>query len=205
MPVIHADGGFMNMFTGAGLAALAACLLYIFVDQKPADVYDLPVDRTYALLTNVDFGEASDRVTRTSVGNGSDKVTWRTRGSHVSRSCMLDLAPFEGDAARTHITVTCDGGAAGDGAASGITHNLHRNNVIERVDATLTGRPFDQDMAGATSSRWPSDGVEGGYANAVGRATEMDREVREVQAEASRQPSAQEIRDVQMDAFYAGG
>ncbi|MWV28297.1 hypothetical protein [Aurantiacibacter rhizosphaerae] len=195
----------MNILAGAGFAAVAAGLLYVFVDQKPADVYDMPVDQAYGLLTSVDFGESKGDVMRTSTGNGSNKVTWRTRGSHVGRACDLALAPFEGDAARTHVTVTCQGGGAGEGAAAGMAHNMHRDNVIERLDARLTGRAFDSARVGSTASRWPSDGVDGSYGTAVSKAIEMDREVREMQAESRKPRSAEEIQDAQMDAFYAGG
>ena len=199
----------MKWFVGIVLLAATAGLLFVLVERKPADVYDLPVDRTYELLVNVDFGELSEgqravELQRTSVGNGFDSVTWRTRASHVSRSCDLKLAPFDGDAARTHITVTCNGGGAGEGAAAGMAHNIYRDSVIERIDATLTGRPFDSARAVSTSSRWPSDGVDGSYGTAVATALEMDREVREMQAEASRPRSPEEIHAEKMDAFYAG-
>ncbi len=194
----------MNFFAGAGFVAMAAGLLYVFVDQKPADVYDMPVNQAYGLLTSVDFGESSGSVQRTSTGNGSNKVTWHTRGSHVGRSCELALAPFEGNAAQTHVTVTCQGGGAGEGAASGMAHNMHRDGVIERVDATLTGRAYDSARAGSTASRWPSDGVDGSYGTAVATAIEMDREVREMQAASRQARSPEAIHDAQMDAFYAG-
>ena len=180
----------MNWLAGTGFIGLAAGLLYIFVDQKPADVYDMPVQNAYALLVNPDFGDLSDgakalNTQRSAVGNGRDKVTWRTSGSHSRRECALQLAPFEGDASRTHITVTCQGGGAGEGAAAGMAHNMHRNRVIERVDATLTGRPFDPQRVGSTASRWPGDGVDGSYAGAVNSAMQMDMEMKKMEAEAS--------------------
>jgi hypothetical protein len=62
-----------------------------------------------------------------------------------------------------------------------MVHNMARNQNIERIDAALTGREYDKDRAGSTSSRWPGDGVDGSYATAVKKAHEMDAEVRKMQ------------------------
>jgi hypothetical protein len=188
----------MKLLAVGGFAAVGAVLLYMFVEQKPADVYDMPVNQAYGLLADVKYeplseGAIAAEIERTTVGNGSDKVTWATRGSHVGRSCDLLLAPFEGDANRTHVTVKCAGGGAGEGAAAGIAHNMHRNRVIERVDATLTGRPFDGNRVGATSSRWPDDGVDGSLGKAMGDALEMERDMHQLQQEMEQQAAQAEF------------
>jgi hypothetical protein len=199
----------MKLLAIGGFGALAAGLLYVFVDQKPADVYDMPVSQAYSLLANVKYDPLTDSgaaggIRRTTSGNGSDKVTWTTTGSHVNRSCELKLAPFEGDAERTHVTVKCAGGGAGEGAAAGMAHNLHRNNIIERVDATLTGRPYDQQRAGSTASRWPGDGVDGSLGKAMGDALEMDRQMKEMKAELEQEAAIDEFNSDSGSADYAG-
>nr|WP_137678142.1 hypothetical protein [Parerythrobacter lutipelagi] len=178
----------MNIFAGTGLVAVAGGLLYVFAQPSAPDVYNMPVGTAYTQLANVDFGELTDgqkaaKIQYSARGNGKDKVFWTTRGSHVRVECELSLQPAPEAADSTHVTVTCNGGSASDGAASGIAHNMHRNTVIERLDAALTGRPFDRERAGQTAYRWPGDGVEGGYANAVGKAIEMDHEMRQQKAE----------------------
>jgi hypothetical protein len=198
----------MNIWAGTGFVALAGGLIYYFVDQKPADVYDMPVGQAYSLLYNVKYeplteGQVAAEIERSTSGNGTDTVTWETRGSHTRRSCDLKLVPFEGDAERTHVTVTCAGGGAGEGAAAGIVHNMHRNGVIERVDATLTGRPFNSQQIGETSSRWPSDGVDGSLGGAINEAVEMDRDMRKMQREFT-EMEREAIEQAELDAFNSG-
>ena len=195
----------MNWLVGTGFVGATALLLWMFVEPAPADVYDMPVERAYSLLVLPDFSDAADsdkvvKIRRSSTGNGSDTITWTTRGSHVNRSCELRLAPFEGDATRTHITVDCAGGGAGDGAAAGITFNMHRSGVIERIDAALTGRPVNMENKHATASRWPANGTRTGYGHAVGQAMEMDRQMREGEA-AEALSNDLSVRGVQIEDY----
>ncbi|MEL6877093.1 MAG: hypothetical protein AAGL68_03225, partial [Pseudomonadota bacterium] len=121
-------------------------------------------------------------------------IVWSNRGAHSSRTCEIKLSPFEDDAAQTHVAIDCKGGSMADGAAAGMTHRLHRESQIERIDSTLTGRPFDRTRAGSTSARWPGDGVDGSYGTAVKTAIKMDHEMREMQAQ-SRDDSELVIQD----------
>jgi hypothetical protein len=177
------------VFVGGTVAAL-----YFFVSPRPADVYPIPMSEAYTKLVHVDFGEMSEGekvldTTKTAKGNGKNKVTWIRKGDMSYQECALELAPLSDDAAQTHITVTCQGGGAGDGAAAGMVHNLMRDRVIERVDATLSNRPYDKDRASATASRWPSDGVDGSLATAQAEALRMDSEMHKFQNEAKRRGS----------------
>ncbi len=178
----------MNLLPLAGFGAVGAVLLYVFVDQKPADVYEMPVSNAYGLLSTATLTEDGKgpygRLDTSVAGNGSNQIYWSGSGAHASRKCTLQLQPFEGDAARTHVTVDCKGGSMSDGAAAGMAHNMHRNQVIELVDATLTGRAYDPSNVGEIASRWPGDGVDGSLGTAMGNAIEMDREMRSMQAEA---------------------
>ncbi len=191
----------MKLLVGGGFVAVAAVLLYVFVEQKPADVFDMPVKDAYAKLTQVDFGPLSEgqkvlnTVNRIS-GNGQNRVTWTQQGDMARFECAIDLAPLPDDAAKTHVKVTCEGGGAGDGAAAGMVHNMHRNGVIERIDATLTGRPFDRAKIGSTASRWPGDGVDGSLATAQKEALQMSHDMAKMEREMKAQAAS--------DAFNGG-
>jgi hypothetical protein len=175
----------MNMFAGVGLLGVTGVLLYVFVEQKPADVYDMPMKDVYAQLIKTDLGEATAEpwmgLTTSRTGNGRDSLTWKRSTSHFGQTCNIKLTPVEGDAERTHVAIKCNTGSAPAGAAIGMVHNMARNQNIERIDAALTGREYDKDRAGSTSSRWPGDGVDGSYATAVKKAHEMDAEMRKMQ------------------------
>lgn len=183
----------MNIYGFGGLAIVGALLFYFLVEQKPADVYDMPMDQAYSLLKAADLGEADkpdwSSLTTSNSGNGRDKLTWKRRTSHSSQTCEIQLAPFEGDAARTHVAIDCNLNAPSAGAAQGINHRLAREANIERIDAALTGRPFDADRAGSTSARWPGDGVDGSYATAASTAIKMDADTRRMQQQASEEAS----------------
>lgn len=180
----------MNLAGGIFFVGLAGGAIYFFASPRPADVYAMPVDLAYAKLVDVDFGPLSEGevaldTVKTASGNGRDKVTWVHKGDMAYYKCNLALAPLPDDTAQTHVTVTCDGGGAGNGAAAGMAHNLFRSRIIERVDATLTDRPFDKDRAGATASRWPGDGVDGSLGTASTEALKMNAEMRRMQRESS--------------------
>ena len=188
--------------------ALAAVVLYFFVRQQPADVYSMPVAEAYQKLSAIQFEPMSEgqkvlHTERSITGDGPGKLIWSEHGDMAALQCELKLAPLPKDAKQTHITVTCEGGGAGDGAAAGIVHNMQRSRVIEHIDAALTGRPFDPKKAGATASRWPGDGVDGSLATAAGKAIQMDAEAHKMQQEAE---AAQEQAraQAQTSAFQPG-
>ena len=169
----------MKLFAGGAFLAVAAGSVYMFGGQRPADVYAMPVPDVYRALSTVQFGEMSEgaKVLHTKNvigGNGHDKVTWLQHGDMAAFKCDMDLAPLPNDPQQTKITVTCDGSGAGDGAAAGMVHNMHRNAVIERIDATLDQRAYSKEKAlGSTASRWPGDGVDGSLVHAQGEALKM--------------------------------
>ncbi len=187
----------MNIFAIGGLGTLTAGLLYVFVDQTPAQVYDQSVPQVYQALTATDLGastapEWSSLQTKVS-GNGTDTIFWTTQTSHSGRQCRINLAPFEGDDSKTHISINCKGGGAGDGAAAGMAHNMARDRMIERIDSLLTDREFDAARAGATAARWPGDGVDGSMGTAMKKSLEMNSEMNKMAAEM--QEEAQRNRD----------
>ena len=107
----------MKLLVGGGFVAVAAVLLYVFVEQKPADVFDMPVKDAYAKLTQVDFGPLSEgqkvlnTVNRIS-GNGQNRVTWTQQGDMARFECAIDLAPLPRQAAipgvREQVTLRID-------------------------------------------------------------------------------------------------
>ncbi len=177
----------MRILIGAVLAA--AVLLFFFVKRQPADVYTMPVAEAYEKLVSIQFEPMSEgqkvlHTERSITGDGPGKLVWSEHGDMAALRCELTLAPLPNDAKQTHVTVTCEGGGAGEGAAAGMAHNMERDRVIEHVDAALTGRPFDPKRAGATASRWPGDGVDGSLATATNKAMKMDAEAHAMQEEA---------------------
>lgn len=176
----------MRVLAVGGFVAVAAAAVYMFAKPRPADVYPLPIGEAYQKLSKAKFQTLEDgftvqlHATKSVSGNGRDRITW----NESAMSCNVALAPLPDDAAQTHVAVTCDGGAgAGAGAAAGFAHNLRRNEVIEKIDATLTGRAADPKRIGSTAYRWPGDGVDGSYGTMVKSAIEMDAEQRKFRKE----------------------
>jgi len=175
-----------------GTVIMAAVVMFFFVRQQPADIYSMPVAEAYRKLSAIQFEPMSEgqkvlHTERSITGDGPGKLIWSEHGDMAALQCELALAPLPKDTGKTHVTVTCEGGGVGDGAAAGIVHNMQRSRVIEHVDAALTGRPFDPKRAGATASRWPGDGVDGSLATAASKAIQMDAEAHKMQEEAAQE------------------
>ena len=189
-----------------GAVIVAALALFFFVKQQPGDVYSMPVAEAYEKLATIKFeplseGQKALNTERSITGNGPGKLIWSEHGDMAALLCDLALAPLPKDAGKTHITVTCKGGGAGDGAAAGMVHNMQRSRVIEHIDAALTGRQFDPKRAAATASRWPGDGVDGSLATATNKAIQMDADMHKMQQEAEAHAGEQQV---QAPAFQPG-
>lgn len=163
--------------------AVVAIFAYAWAGKAEANVYDLPVADTYAKLTSAKIEPGGQSVfgrLDTSVsGNGENVVYWRASGSHAAIRCQADLTP-EGN--KTSIAAYCDGGAAGSGAAAGILMGMKRKRLIEHIDSTLEGRPYDNQLAqGSTAALWPADvrQPDGSFGTAVNDAIKMDRDMRQ--------------------------
>lgn len=179
----------MNAGLGTAIAFLvtAAGAALVFVTSEPADVYDMPISAAYARLTNVNFGanahgEDALHTVKTASGNGHDVVTWAQQGDFATFSCKMHLSPLPDDLQKTKVAVNCQGGSMAAGAAEGMVHAMMRNEYIERLDATLKGRPFDKQLAlGATASRWPGDGVDGSLGTAINSSVQMQGDIARLQ------------------------
>ena len=196
----------MKFISGGLFVAMAMAALYFFAVRSPSDVYAMPVDQAYDRLAEADLmpGGRSfyGRLDFSTRGNGRNSISWNGTTSHASRSCEIGLAPWDGDEGKTLVTVTCSGGGIGDGAASGMAHNLFRNAVIEKIDSTLEQRPYDERLArGATASGWPGDGVDGSLATARDRAIEMSQEAARMQS-AFEEDQRAAAEQAEWDSFY---
>ena len=147
-----------------------------------ANVYPLSQAEAYAKLTAAhppsDGKSAFGTQHLSASGNGESKVYWNASGTFSSTHCEAEITP-EG-ASKSRIMAFCQGGGASDGAAAGMVSGMQRRAMIEHIDATLKGRPFDPLKAqGDTASRWPSDArqPDGSYGTMVAGALKMDRDI----------------------------
>jgi hypothetical protein len=152
----------MKIFMFAGCAAILAGGIYFQGGPAEANVYGLPLKDTYAKLRASEVpqseGARAAGVTVTLSGNPGKYVMWSTRGSHVGYDCKAHLIPV--DAQSTRIIPVCEGGGAGEGAAAGMAMKMRVNAFIERIDATMTDRPYDKERAiGSTAARWPKQEI----------------------------------------------
>jgi hypothetical protein len=112
-------------------------------------------------------------------GDGSNTVRW---GNGFVTMCEANITPEGTDKSR--IMAYC--GAGGEGAAAGMTQALYRKAIIEHIDSTLRGRPYDRKLAyGTTAGLWPDDPrqANGSIGVAAGEALKMERDMRKDMAE----------------------
>ncbi len=122
------------------LGALQACSA-----GSPANVYAATPDKVFAVLDQMDIPSSPQgpmgtlEITKTTVEPKS--ISWTGSGAHAIIKCTATLVPL--DPARTQVDVACGGGGPSEGAAAGAVSDLTRFAMIEQVDSTLRGRPFD--------------------------------------------------------------
>jgi hypothetical protein len=113
-------------------------------------------------------------------GDGNGTVRWST--SSGTTMCEANITPEGADKSR--IMAYC--GAGGEGAAAGMTQALHRKAILEHIDATLRGRPYDPKLAyGTTAGLWPDDPrqADGSIGVAATDALKMERDMRKDMSE----------------------
>jgi hypothetical protein len=164
------------LLTG-GLSLLTAC--------GEGNVYELRTDEAYRKLrdakvtteSNAIFGRLKTNVS----GDGAGTIYWRPAESNRGSFCEANIVP-EGETS-SRITAYCgsDSPYGGD-AASGMLHNMHRQAVIEHIDAALTDRPFDYSRRGSTAARWPKDPrqADASLGKATSEALKMQRETEQM-------------------------
>lgn len=125
-------------------------------------------------------------------GQGDGTVRWSS--AYGTRFCEANIVPEGTDKSR--INVFCDG--PGEGAATGMMQAMYRSAIIEHIDATLKGRPYDVEAArGSTAGMWPADPrqSDGSIGAAAGEALKMDQDMHQqianIEAQASQEPKPQ--------------
>ena len=173
----------MKLIVVAGAVAILGGGMWLKNPFGAPNVYPLSPDIVYQRLMAVrekpSVSQDHGPSTVTASGEPGRKVDWAfSSGS----DCTVFIAP-EG-AGKSRLDVSCGGGSASDGAAASMVTGYRRNEVIELVDATLNGRPYDIHGAkGATAARWPADRVHhDSFVEASGAAIKMDAEMRQQQA-----------------------
>lgn len=172
--------------------ALAASSLLVAGCDWKANVYPMTTQQAYDKLVaaalpakNGPFGSLD--VSPSGAGNGI--VRWVS--SIGTRYCEANIVPKGQDKSR--INVFCDG--PGEGAAAGMMQGMYRSAIIEHIDATLNGRPYDPDKArGETATMWPNDPrqADATIVGAAGEAIKMDQEAREAREQEANTSAAPE-------------
>ncbi len=122
------------------LAALQACSA-----AAPANIYAATPATIFAILDQMDIPAGPQGplgtldITKAAVEPKS--ISWTGSSAHATITCTATLVPL--DPARTQVDVACDGGEAGADGAAAKASDLARIAMIEQVDSTLRGRPFN--------------------------------------------------------------
>lgn len=130
--------------------SLASCGL-----PNEAGVYAVDIETAERALNQSNLAKEAFGFGRSQSFKASDsEIVWRS----ISRDkidCTIALSPVE--PASVHIAVNCGAGPDQATAVDTVTVNLKRQDVIEMIDATLTGRPFNREIKGETAFRWPNN------------------------------------------------
>jgi hypothetical protein len=146
--------------------------------MKPQDAYDKLVAAQIEADGKGPFGRLDTSVS----GDGSSTVWWQASGTFASVKCEANIAPEGTD--KSKITAYCGGSSPSDGAAAGMMLGLERKALIEHIDSTLRGRPYDRRLAfGSTAGSWPDDPrqADSSYSGAVGDALKMERDMHKME------------------------
>jgi len=119
---------------------------YAWLSRGEANVYAMAPAEAYSKLKaspiQADGKSAFGRLSYTVSGNGESKIYWNgSGGTFATSQCEAEITPEGADKSR--IMAFCNGGSMSDGAAAGMVSGMQRKALIEHIDATLTGRPFD--------------------------------------------------------------
>jgi len=127
------------------------------------NVYALPAAEVYTRLAaaQIDrsargpFGTREFTVSRMA----PDRVSWSSSSSHDGRRCDATIVPVSDTSSR--VDLACGSRAAGGGVSSPMEVNQTRKALIELIDSTLEGRPYDHRLArGSTAAGWPKHALK---------------------------------------------
>lgn len=145
------------------------------------NLYPMPADQAYAKLVEAKIKPSGKtppfyKLPIAVRGDGAGTVRWVAAEAGVT---MCEATITAEGADKSRVAAYC--GAGGEGAAAGITQNMNRNALIEHIDATLRGRPFDPQLAmGSTAAGWPKDErqADASMGGAMGEALKMERDIK---------------------------
>ena len=90
-----------------------------------------------------------------------DRISWIGRSSHSGVRCDVTVAPVDETSSR--VDIACNSRGAGGGVSSPMEVSQTRKALIELIDSTLEGRPYDRQLArGATAAGWPKHTLKSG-------------------------------------------
>ena len=180
-------------FLRNGIKAFAVCSAAISLAgcdalTGKADVYKMTVARAYHKLLNAEITPSGKgpfgRLEIETTGKRNELVEWTVKASRADPVCVATFKSLEAE--QTRVAISCKGG---DGPGDGLMAKLIRTRVIEHVDATLKGRPYDHKKAddGSTAAMWPKDVIDhGNLGTAATKALEMERRMAEESRQVSR-------------------
>jgi hypothetical protein len=138
----------MKMVMLGGALAICAGGMYANKDRLfvPANVYQMPADALYQKLDAMEFERSSSgpmgTLDVTKHGEPGKSLTWSGTGAHAAVDCTATLVPL--DAQRTQVVTLCGGGGPSEGAAAGMVAKMLQIAMVEQVDSTLRGRPYNK-------------------------------------------------------------
>ena len=161
-------------------AAFLGVIGFAWFGRGEANVYAMAPAEAYAKLRATpiqnDGKSAFGRRDYAISGDGESKIYWN------GGQCEAEITPEGADKSR--IMAFCNGGSMSDGAAAGMVSGMQRRALIEHIDAALTGRPFDVQLAqGSTASGWPTDArqPDGSYGTMVTGALKMEQDIKQME------------------------
>lgn len=129
------------LLLGAGAGLLIAAFSMVPALMRPNNVYAAPIDQVHQTLADMRIPVSADGplgnhpVTRTE--NAPTAISW-VGGPRGAIGCTARLTPVDG--ATTRVDTRC----TTDAPDSGAMLALARIGMIEQIDSTLRGRPYNR-------------------------------------------------------------
>ena len=172
------------MIAGA-LVLLSGCSNGLFT---AANVYAMPVDALYQKLDAMEIERSPQApmgtltITKNSVP--AKFISWAGSGSHAALKCTATLSPV--DAQHTKVDTACEGGSVSNGAAAGVATHLVQIAMVEQIDSTLRGRPFDKQKVQMASAGAVMQGLPKMESDALTMQRDVQKDVDAANADIAR-------------------
>jgi hypothetical protein len=138
----------MKIVMFGGAIAMLAGGFYAYKDRLfvPANVYAGSPAQIYQTLNAMQIERSPQgpmgTLDITKTGVAAKSITWAGAGAHAGVDCTATLIPL--DPQRTRVETNCGGGGPSDGAAAGTAVKLLQIAMVEQIDSTLRGRPYNK-------------------------------------------------------------